>query len=72
MNNAEGDIEEKGYHIINYLFKNIRSIKPQLEELIDLLVEEDVNILKGITILKDDKEVVNFFTELFTEVMQSV
>jgi len=72
VNNLNADSEnetEKGYQIINYLFKNIRKVKPQIEELINVLIEEDVSIIKGIKLMKDDKEVVNFFTELFNEVM---
>ncbi len=72
LNEAEGTEEERGYKIINYLFKNLRKVKPQMEELIDLLLDEEVNILKGIAKLKDDEEVVNFFTELFGDLMESV
>lgn len=68
----EGTQEEQGYSIINYLFRNVRQIRPQLEELIDLFVDEDVNILKGVALLKDDKEVVSFFTESLGEAMKSV
>jgi predicted nuclease of restriction endonuclease-like RecB superfamily len=64
--------EERGYFIIDYLFRNVRQIQPQLEELIVLFVEEDVNILEGIGKLKDDKDVVDFFTQSLGEVMKSV
>ena len=64
--------EQRGYFIINYLFRNIRQVQPQLEELIDIFIDEDVSILKGIGMLKDDKEVVDFFTESLGEVMKSV
>ena len=73
IENKQGESqEEMGYFIINYLFKNVREIQPQLEELIDLFIEEEVSILKGISMLKDDKEVVAFFTESLGEVMKSV
>lgn len=64
--------EEQGYFIINYLFRNIRQIQPQLEELIGLFIEEEVSILKGVAMLKDDKEVLDFFTQSLGEVMKSV
>ena len=67
--------EQLGYFMINYLFKNIRAIQPQLEELIEVLLgkeQKDISILKGIAMLKNDKEVVSFFTESLGEVMRSV
>ena len=70
---GKDDKEEKGYYIINYLFKNIRMIKPQLEELIFILTEkDDISILEGIVLLKDDKEAMDFFTQSLGEVMKSV
>lgn len=68
----DAGVEEQGYFIINYLFRNIRTIQPQLEELVDLLVEEDVSILKGVAIMKDDEAIMNFFTQSLGEVMKSV
>ena len=68
----EDAIQQRGYFIINYLFKNIRQIQPQLEELVSLFAGDDVNLLKGIAQMKDDKEVVSFFTGLLGEVMTSV
>lgn len=68
----DASVEEQGYFIINYLFRNIRTIQPQLEELVDLLVEEDVSILKGVAIIKDDEAIMNFFTRSLGEVMRSV
>jgi len=48
-------------------------IQPQLEELIFILTEkDDISILEGIVLLKDDKEVMDFFTQSLGEVMKSV
>jgi len=70
---VKDDQKEQGYYIINYLFKNIRMIQPQLEELIFILTEkDDISILEGIVLLKDDKEVMDFFTQSLGEVMKSV
>ena len=70
---VKDDQKEQGYYIINYLFKNIRMIQPQLEELIFILTEkDDISILEGIVLLKDDKEAMDFFTQSLGEVMKSV
>ncbi len=65
-------VKDKGYFVINYLFQNVRQIQPQLEELIDIFIEDDVNILEGIGLLKEDEKVVSFFTKSLGEVMKSV
>ena len=64
----EGSIEELGTAMINTLMKNMYKAQTQIEELIEELVEKEVDtpikLMKAIKILKQDKEVVNFFTEL--------
>lgn len=63
----KGDASQMGTTLINTLLANAYKAQDQIEELIGELtgevVDNPIKLLKAVTKLKNDKEVVNFFTE---------
>ena len=72
MESSTDTEEQAGYLMINYIFRNNRKIMPQLEELVNLFIDDDVGVLKGFRMLTDNKEVVDFFTQSLDDLTELV